>query len=74
MKNYQFCVEFIFVVAKYVFLTCTLPVVEIEVFAAVLPKLKSIINMILNPHYQIVELFSFKIKTMLSKELNKNFA
>ena len=48
--------------------------VEIEVFAAVLPKLKSIINMILNPHYQIVELFSFKIKTMLSKDLNKNFA
>ena len=54
------------------FLTCTVPVVEIG-FPAILPKLKSSINMILNSRYQSVELFSFEIKAKLIKELNKNF-
>ena len=42
VKVLQFYVDFIFVVAKYAFLTSTVPMVEIERLAALLPKLKSI--------------------------------
>ena len=38
----HFCVGFMFVGAKYVFLTCTMPVVEIEGSATMLPKLNLI--------------------------------
>ena len=41
-KFEQFYVDFLLVAAKYVFLTCTVAVVEIEGFAAMLLKLKLI--------------------------------
>ena len=69
VKFLQFCVDFIFLYAKYAFLTCTVPVVEIEGFLAILPKLKSI------NQYEVkflYFLFFFKIKTTLTNELNRN--
>ena len=40
------------------FFTCALPLVVIEGFSAILPRLK-FINVIFNLHYQTVELYSF---------------
>ena len=54
--------------ANYILLTCNVPVVKMERFAAILPSLKSINQY--DP--QIAELFSFKIKITLNNELNKN--
>ena len=56
-------------VANYILLTCNVPVVKIERFAVILPSLKSINQY--DP--QTAELFSFKIKTTLNNELNKNY-
>ena len=60
-------------VVEHVFLT--VPVVEIEGFSAILPRLKSN-NITLNSHYEtrLSGIFSFKTKTWLNNELNKNFA
>ena len=60
-----FCLvkDFIFIVAKYVFLMYTVPV----------PRLKSINQYNTQFTHQIVDSFSFKIKTTLHNELSKNF-
>ena len=42
LKFQEFCLDFIFMVAEYVFLTCTALVVDTERFAVILTRLKSI--------------------------------
>ena len=42
LKFQEFCFDFIFMIAEYVFLTCTALVVDIERFAVILTRLKSI--------------------------------